>query len=205
MGSWQLIERTGETLVRLLQERIDVEFPPGSVSVQMATTASFADLRTTGSPVVTVMLYRVLENAERRNERRRVLPSGSYGRQPLALELCFLITPWGVRTNSTAAVDLAATREEHRLFGLILQSLYDHGEVGTARLAENATGNVWREHDGLQLMLESLSVEDQYRLFDASELSYRLSAAYRVRVAPLEPREETLTVPVETADLGATT
>jgi hypothetical protein len=201
VASWQLIERTGETLVRLLQERIDLEvLPPGTVGVQLATTASFEDLRTTDTPMVTLLLYQVAENPERRNDLPRLLSDGTRTRQPLGLELCYLITPWGVRHDLSPATDLAATREEHRLLGLILQALYDHAEVGSARLAENPARPVWRQTDGLQIVLESLPVEDHYRIWDASELGYRLSVTYRVRVAALDPAEVAPAPRVASAD-----
>lgn len=200
MASWQLIERTGETLVRLLQERIDLAVAPaGTVRVQLATTASFDGLRSTDTPVVTVMLYRVVENPERRNDLQRVLESGALARQPLGLELGYLVTPWGVRADEDPMTDLAATREEHRLLGLIMQAFYDHAEVGNARLAENGSDSVWRAADGLQVVLENLSIEDHYRIWDASELPYRVSATYQVRVAGLDPQVAELGPRVETA------
>jgi hypothetical protein len=69
--------------------------------------------------------------------------------------------------------------------------------VGPADLVGlSAAVPVWAPTDNLQISLESLSLEDQYRIWDAGELSYRLSVAYRVRVLGLEPAEADAGEPV---------
>ena len=71
-----------------------------------------------------------------------------------------------------------------------MQAFYDNGEVGTTDLFEDPMIPVWRAGDNLQIVLESLPVEDHYRIWDASELGYRLSITYRVRVANLDSAED---------------
>ena len=44
--------------------------------------------------------------------------------------------------------------------------------------------------------MESLPVEDHYRIWDSGELPYRLSVTYRVRVLALESNIVQSTVPV---------
>jgi hypothetical protein len=38
-------------------------------------------------------------------------------------------------------------------------------------------------------VLDSLPIDDQYRIWDSNDLAYRLSLAYRVRVLGLEPSQ----------------
>jgi hypothetical protein len=45
-------------------------------------------------------------------------------------------------------------------------------------------------------VLESLPVEDHYRIWDSGELDYRVSLTYRVRVLGLEPTQKVNTPPV---------
>lgn len=160
---------------------------------------SFSELAATKSPVISLFLYRVSENPERRNALQKRNGNGPLRRQPLALELCYLVTPWGARPSTAIADDTTATLEEARLLGLILQAFYDKAEIGTADLFEDPAVPVWHAGDNLQVILESLPVEDHYRIWDASELGYRLSLTYRVRVAFLDSSEETLAPPVTTA------
>ena len=201
MASWQLIERTGQTMIRLLQQRL-MDVGIGGVRVLNVSTGAFNDLSTSNQPTISLMLYQVMENAELRNARKRVLPDGRLQRQPLALELCYLVTPWGARTSEGVEDDATAVSEEARLLGLILQTFYSQAEVGTGDLFEDPAVPVWSAGDGLQIVLESLPVEDHYRIWDSSELGYRLSVTYRVRVASLEALEHLVGPAVIEATFG---
>lgn len=188
MAEWRVIERTMQTLVRFLEQRVSQAGIAG-LTVRPVTSVSFRNLAASTSPVITLFLYQVTENPELRNSPRRPGPDGQLRRQPLVLELCYLVTPWGSRPSDNIADDSTASLEEARLLGLILQAFYDRAEVGTADLFEDPTIPVWHAGDNLQIILESLPVEDHYRIWDASELGYRLSLTYRVRVAHLESAE----------------
>ena len=201
MANWQLIERTGQTLARLLEHRLALA-GIGGVNVMTVSTGAFDDLAATANPVISLLLYQVMENAERRNALKRVMPDGTRQRQPLALELCYLVTPWGARPSQSAAHDAVAAAEEARLLGLIMQTFYTNAELGTADLFEDPAVPVWRAGDGLQIVLESLPVEDHYRIWDASELGYRISVTYRVRVANLDALANPAGPPVVEATFG---
>ncbi len=201
MANWQLIERTGQTLVRLLEQRI-AEVGIGGLQVMVVSTGAFDDLAASSSPTISLMLYQVTLNTELRNARKRVLPDGRLQRQPLPLELCYLVTPWGARASQTVDDDAVAVAEEGRLLGLIMQVFYNKAELGTADLFEDPAVPVWRTGDGLQIVLESLPVEDHYRIWDASELGYRLSLTYRVRVASLDALEQPVGPPVVEGTFG---
>ena len=187
MGTWQLIESTGQTLVRLLQTHVDAVLPLAGVQVQLATTKIFESLERTTRPTITLLLYRAMEHGELRNAPRRVFPDGSTTKPLLPLELCYLVTPWGVRRDDTPASDAQAAQEEHRLLGVVLQAFHDRAEIARADLVEDPARPVWEPEDGIQLLLESLPVEDHYRIWDSSELAYKLSVTYRARVLGLEP------------------
>lgn len=187
MGTWEIIESTGRSLVRVLQAHVDAVMPLAGVQVQLATTKIFKSLETTTRPTITVLLYRAMENAELRNAPRRTLADGSTTRALLPLELCYLVTPWGVRRDDTAVADAQAAQEEYRLLGVIMQAFYDHAELARADLVEEPGRPLWEPDDTIQLIFESLPVEDHYRIWDSSELAYRLSLTYRARVLGLEP------------------
>jgi len=187
MASWELIESVGRTLVRMLQQHVDAVLPLAHVHVQLATTKLFKALETTHTPTITVFLYRAMENPELRNAPRRVLADGSTTRAFLPLELCYLVTPWGVRQDNTPDSDTLAAQEEHRLLGIILQAFYDHAEIVRSELVEDPGQQIWEALDNVQLVHESLPIEDHYRIWDSGELDYRVSATYRVRVLGLEP------------------
>jgi hypothetical protein len=187
VGTWQLIESTGQTLVRLLQAHVDAVMPLAGVQVQVATTKIFKSLESTTRPTITLLLYRTMEHAELRNSPRRTLADGTTTRPLLPLELCYLVTPWGVRRDDSAVADGQAALEEYRLLGVVLQAFYDHATIARAELVEDPGRPIWEPEDSVQLVLESLPVEDHYRIWDSSELAYRLSLTYRARVLGLEP------------------
>ncbi len=195
MSGWHVIERTVQTLVRLLEQRIELAGITG-LSVQPITTASFDKISASSSPVISLLLYQVKENAECRNAPRRPGTGGQDFRQPLSLELGYLVTPWGSRSSDTITDDSIAALEEARLLGLVLQTFYDHAEVGTAELYDDPLVPVWHAGDSLQIILESLPIEDHYRIWDASELGYRLSLTYRVRVTYLNSEDIIIAPPV---------
>jgi hypothetical protein len=201
MASWQVIETTGLTLVSLLQRRVDLLGLAG-VDVGLVTAAAFRNLANTATPFISVFLFQVSGNAELRNQMMRTRADGTRQRQPLPLELSYLITPWGVRNGDDAASDSFAAREEARLLGAVMQACYENAEVGRAELVDSALQPVWGDRDSLQIVLESLPIETHYRIWDAGELGYRLSAVYRLRVASLEPLALEAGARVTEADLA---
>jgi Pvc16 N-terminal domain len=190
LATWQLIEYTSRTLVRLIESHLAVAMPGHSVEVKLATPQSFGTLKAITKSIISVFLYRVSEHTELRNNPQRRFSDGSLRRQPLVLECSYLITTWGARGTDPAGNDAAAAMEEHKLLGIVLQGLYDHAEVSRAELYEDLTRpEVWGDRDGLQIVLETLPIEDLYRIWDSSELAYQLSATYRVRVLGLDSSE----------------
>jgi hypothetical protein len=202
VASWQLIEYTSRTMVRLIEAQLALAMPGNTVEVKLATPHAFAGLKSVLRSTITVFLYRITEHAELRNSPQRRTADGSVRRQPLALELSFLITTWGARGTDPAANDPAAALEEHLLMGAVLQGLYDHAELGRAELYEDpARPPVWGDRDSVQIVLETLPIEDLYRIWDSGELSYHLSTTYRVRVLGLDSNDVLRAPPVVDAGL----
>lgn len=186
MADWRVVENAGRTLVRLLEQRLALLGIAG-VSVGTVTAAAFPALGATAAPFVSLFLYQISGNPELRNRPQTVLPDGSYRRQALPLELCYLVTAWGVRVPDDIASDALAAREEARLLGAVMQAFYDGAEVGRGELFEQPAVPVWAPGDGLQITMETLPIDAHYRIWDAAELGYHLSLVYRVRVAGLDP------------------
>jgi hypothetical protein len=96
-----------------------------------------------------------------------------------------MITPWARNT-----------RDEYRIVGRILQCMYDNAELGASQLQ----GTSWEPGDSVQIILDSLPIDDHYRIWDSSSLPYRLSLTYMVRVIGIEPGRVTTYPPVTEAD-----
>lgn len=158
-----------------------------ALQVELATPDAFSGFQNPGNPVVSVFLHRVAVNAERRNAPRRRLPDGTTSRPLLPLELSFMVTPWA-----------RSTADEYTMAGLIMRTFYDRAELGPGDLQ----GDAWEAGDSVQLVLESLPLEDHYRIWDTVGLPYRLSFTYVARVVGIEPTRTEPVTPVTTGLLG---
>jgi hypothetical protein len=182
MASVDVIRDIGDTLTFLLRNSIDAAIVNPS-NIVLSTPDDFdAD---PDQPVITLFLYRLSVNPELRNRPKRVLPDGSITRPLIPLELFYMITPWARNT-----------RDEYRIVGRILQCMYDNAELGASQLQ----GTSWEAGDSVQIVLDSLPIDDHYRIWDSSSLPYRLSLTYMVRVIGIEPGQVTTYPPVTEAD-----
>ena len=189
MASWAAIEAVSLTLLGILDRHLKAALGAG-VGVELITPASFDRLASSPSAAVSLFLYRVEENRVVRNQSRRMASSGGHTHQVLPIDLCYLVTAWASRpgTAVTAAADAAASREEHRMLGLVLQALTANAELGASELVEPDPANpVFCATDDVQVILESLPLEDHYRIWDPDESPYRLSLTYRVRLVGIDP------------------
>jgi hypothetical protein len=187
MADADAVRDVADTIVFLLRAGIPAVNP---AKITVSTPDEFESLRDPLNPNITVFLYRIAVNPQMRNNPRRIRPDGSIQPTPLPLELSFLITAW--------AKD---TRDELKLIGRILQVLYAHRELGAADLV----GASWEKDDTVQLILESLPLEDHYRIWDANEVAYRLSLTYMARVVGLSATETLAVPPVVDADFPMVT
>jgi hypothetical protein len=180
MATTDVVRDVGDTLVYLLRAGIPAAIvDPANIFV--ATLDQFDKLHTPAKPTISIFLYSIAVNAETRNGPRRTRPDGSTTRPLLPLQLGYLITPWAKEA-----------RDEYRIVGRILQVFYDHAELGPADLQ----GSSWSPEDSVQLILESLPPEEHYRIWDTTDLPYRLSLTYLARVIGIEPGESVAAVPV---------
>jgi hypothetical protein len=102
-------------------------------------------------------------------------------RAPMALMLKYLITPW----SGDAVTD-------HRILGRAMQVLYDNAVLADAQLQ----GGLAATRDTLKVTITPLTMEERTRVWYAVQRTYRLSAAYEIRVANLDSRRVETRVPV---------
>jgi hypothetical protein len=179
MATPGVVRDMGETIMALLQAALSGIVAP--TNVRIATPDSFHELEPTPQPTCTIFLYRVAVNSVMRNGPRLVLGGGATSRPLLPIDLCYLITPW--------AKD---PRDEHLMLGTILQGLYDRAELGPADL----TGTSWAPDDSVQLVLETLTLEEHFCIWDTVDMPYRLSLTYMARIIGISPAEQMVAAPV---------
>jgi hypothetical protein len=203
MANHFLIANTAGTLASIIRRRL-AELGLGAVEVGVVSAGLLKEgLK---ENFVSIFPYLVSKCAEAWNAPETVLKDGSRRRPPLTLEICFLITPWAVRSSADRESEATATKGEMDVLGAVMQALHDEPEVSGADLATKsdvAAEGQWGAVDSLQILLEPLTVETMYRIWDAAEIGYKLSVAYRVRVGSLESGRSTKAPPVVVASLEA--
>jgi hypothetical protein len=188
MATADVLRDMGDTLVYLLRAGI-----PGSIvdpaNIFVATPDEF--MTSTRRPSRPSPSSCTASRSTRRcaTARAASCPTANGSRPLLPLELSYLITPWAKET-----------RDEFRIAGRVLQVLYDRAELGPADLQ----GTSWAADDSVQLVLESIPLEEHLRIWDTTELPYRLSLTYQARVVGLEPAEAEEVPPVAEAIFGET-
>lgn len=169
MASTDAIAFLGDTIVALLQEGLSGIVAPADVL--LSTPDQFKDFQPL-APSITIFLYHVRISAEMRNGSSRVLPNGAIRRPPLPLELRFLVTPW-----------TQDTRDAHRIVGAITQLFYDRARLGFGDLLG---ADVWDVDDTVELVLESLTADEHFSIWEPADIPYKLSLSYLARMVGIE-------------------
>jgi Pvc16 N-terminal domain len=171
----------GDTILSLVQSKLNPLVLPANVI--LSTPEEFKSFAPNEASV-TIFLYQVGINGEMRNTPRRSLANGAKQRPPLPLEVRFLLTPWTKKT-----------RDAYRIIGAIAQLFYDQAVLGFSELL----GEVWAPDDTVEIVMESLPVEEHYDIWEPTDIPYRLSLAYLARVIGIESAISTVDSPVAVA------
>jgi hypothetical protein len=170
LANFDAIAFLGDTLRALLRTELNGLGLVTPADVLLSTPSEFKNFAPT-RPSVTIFLYHVGVCGEMRNALRRS-SSGIAQRPSLPLELRYLVTPW-----------TQATRDAYRIIGAIAQVLHDHAVLGFGELQ----GDVWAPEDTVELILESVPVEEHYDIWEPTDIPYRLSLAYLARLVGIDP------------------
>ena len=182
MATSEAVAFVGDTIKALLQDGLKALVSPGDVLLSTPDDfKNFAPLQ----PSVTIFLYHVGINGEMRNTPRGSLVSGASQIPALPLELRFLVTPW-----------TKIARDAYRIIGLIAQLFYDRAVLAFGELLGD---QVWSPDDTVEIIMESLPVEEHYDIWEPTEIPYKLSLAYLARVIGIDSTLSTTGTPVVSA------
>jgi hypothetical protein len=182
VASPAVVRDLSATLKQILQNALDGVVTADNVLI--STPDSFKELP---RPSCTIFLYKVAVNSVMRNGSRVVVRPGVTSRPLLPIDLSFLVTPWG-----------KSSLDEHQILGIVLQTLYDNSELGFGSLV----GDSWLPDDSVQLVLETLPIEEHFCIWDTVGMPYRLSATYRAQIIGIAPTVVETTPPVTRAVFG---
>jgi hypothetical protein len=171
MNDYTAIRAVSLTLKELLKAHITDSSEPQLSGVPI-TLMSPKEQQGSGAPDgVSLWLYRVTRNGDMLNLPPARPAPNQLARQPLSLDLYYLVTP--VQQDPET---------EQALLGRVLQVFHDHSILGGSDLQDTLAGST-RE---LRLTLETLSLEQLTSVWYALQESYRPSVSYHVQVVNID-------------------
>lgn len=152
----------------------------GKMVVSLNTPKEMIDRNVEG---VSVWLYRAIRDAESLNAAPIRRDFDHIENTPLPVCLHYLITPIVNKTNATVG---SGPETEQLILGKILQIFHDHPTLQGSDLKDNYEGTEVE----LNVRLESLSLEEITKVWDALEGSYQLSVSYEVSLVNIDSAME---------------
>lgn len=168
MADFRALETISDVLMRLLQasyEREDFDDQRLRFTVFQGDDFRSNDL----NAGVSLFLYRVAANGTHRTPPGRRAPDGTRRRTELPLDLHYLITIWA-----------RSAPMQHRIAGWVTRTLEDT-PVLPSGLLHGARPDVFGPNETVEIVLNDLTNEDLFRIWDILGEAYRLSIPYLVR------------------------
>lgn len=189
MAKAPAIAVTGQTILGLLADNIPkMEFT--NPRFELYQPANFQSPMEEG---ISLFLYRIEINAGLRNLPNRVGLDGISRRPPLPLDLYYLLTVW--------AKDVV---KQQRILGWAMRTLEDAPVLSAGRLSQlGPERDVFQPNETIQIIFNSLSLQDLSNLWSAFKVSPPASVGYIARVVGIDstlPTEEEL-APVQTRQI----
>jgi len=193
MSDYTVLAAVGESLVRVLWQEIEFDAQVNGLidNENRISLESPADLVGDDSVRLSIYLYRIVEDASTKNQFP-VQGNGAQLRQPpLSLDLFYLVTPL-----------VGEPREQQIVLGKAMQVFYERAILEGSDLL----GTLADSGEELTIILNPVSLEEGARVWQALEMSYRLSVCYTVRVAMVDSTREQFLQPVlqKTGRFGGT-
>jgi len=179
MASFRAIETISNVLVRLLQaSHARGDFNDNRLEFAVYQGEDFASEGTSAiSSGVSLFLYRVVANGTMRTPPGRRTPSGKRQKTQLPLDLHYLFTVWA-----------GSATMQHRIAGWLMRTL-ETTPILPEGVLHSAREDVFRPDETIEIVLNDLTNEDLFRIWDIIGESYRLSIPYLVRNVRIESDE----------------
>jgi hypothetical protein len=179
------IRDTSVSLRLLLQGRLNADadvqamLPPGvTLAVSLNTPEEMGQA---GERGISLWLYRIVRDGATLNLAPRRVGPDRMRLAPLPVQLHYLVTPVFNGLQGVAAPEF-----EQTLLGKVLQLFHEAPSVRGADLL----GSFAAPDQELTVRLETLSLDDVARVWDALDRSYQLCLSYEVSIVPIDARRE---------------
>lgn len=172
MASFQAIAATGQAMLGLLADAVP---KPEFANAQFGLY-QLADFQSPMEEGVSVYLYRVAVNGTRRNMPPQIGPDGQKHRPPIPLDLHYIVSAWA----KTAV-------KQQRLLGWTVRMFEDVPILPTGLLNHyGPEPDIFRPGETVELILESLSLQDWNYLWSTTRSSPPLSVGYVARMVGID-------------------
>jgi hypothetical protein len=187
----QAIAVTGQTVLGLLADNIPKsEF--ANARFELYQTDNFRNPMEEG---ISLFLYRIEVNSALRNLPAKTGLDGITRRPPLPLDLYFMLTVW--------AKDVI---KQQRILGWAMRTLEDAPILSAGRLNHFGTEtDVFQSFETVEIIFNSLSLQDWSNLWGAFKVSVPTSLTYIVRVVGIDSTiSAEVSAPVQTREMDFT-
>jgi Pvc16 N-terminal domain len=184
LASFEAIAAVSQAIKRLLDLAPPAGLPRPTVKLYQAS--DFAG-KMEGAGV-SLYLYRVAANTNRRNLPPRLGRTGQRLRPPLPLDLFYLLSTWS-----------ATVETQHALLGWAMRTLEDTPVLPAALLNAGDFPETFRPEEGVELVYDPLGFADMTTLWDLLKPGVQPSATYVARAVAIDSDVElTESEPVQT-------
>jgi hypothetical protein len=168
MGTFQAIAATGQAMLGLLSDAVPRDQFPNA-QFELYQMSNFQQPMDEG---ISLFLYRIAANTSRRNLPPTVGPDGRRFRPPIPLDLYYIATAWAP----------TAVRQQ-RLLGWAIR-MFDDVPVLPTNLLNNfgPEPEIFQPGETVELILDSLSLQDLNNFWGVSKASLQLSVGYMARM-----------------------
>ena len=167
MSASSVIGDVTETLQGIL---VNQQLPARTFDVSLKSPAE-ESIVAAMKPVVNLFLFRVVENANRKNQRWQPRGPTTLQYPPLTLDLFYVMTPF--------AEDKV---DEHKVLGEAMRIFYDRAIIEAADLQ----GSLAHSGEELKIDLCQFDIEELTRIWNALSKPYRLSVCYQIRIVDID-------------------
>jgi hypothetical protein len=175
VADYTALSEVGEALVSVLWDEMQSDPSLSSLidTEDRISLESPADLEGNDTVRLSVYLYRIVEDSFRKNSLPVNRGANQLEKPPLTLDLYYLVTPL-----------LGLPKEQQIVLGKTMQIFYDRCTLEGTDLS----GSLLDFGDVVRIILNPVTLEETTRVWQALEMSYRLSVCYVVRIALIASR-----------------